>query len=454
MSGNNEDGNCGGEISHGEAPWGAEWGGNATTLPARGFEVNHESTFKKRPHFSLGLAKKAKRVSGDDGFDMDVVKLERHEAETGALPAVCMRCGQPATWRRGKLFKRVFGKEIEYRIVAPLCHQHKNHWFWRDLLIPVSLALAVIAPCAGAWTLPPENKGFGIIAGLASLLVWCICASIAHLTSIRAQEITDTSVTLRGVSPVFADALREHRSRAKEFATHDQQMQPLLQGVGRRQICLSRATSERGLLPPVCTYCGQSATVSVIHKFSWNSREILIPFIGFYTETLYADAAIPFCERHKNHWRSRSWAGLGGFVCLVLLIIGALCLLSVIPPDEKKMRGSFLLGILLIGIVCLIAGLIAHLTRIRAKEISEQSLTITGVSDAFVQAMNSVADHPLNVPPCPIEKQAPTAWEGVGRFCTFWSSFFDRAKFYLLLGAVLVIGGAALLYEIYRAITR
>jgi hypothetical protein len=379
---------------------------------------------------------------------MDTVELERREAEKGALPAVCMRCGQPATFRCGKLFKRVFGKEIEYRIIAPLCNKHRNHWFWRDLLIPIGLVVAVIAGCAGIWT------GIGIIAGLALLSFWGVSTAVAYSTSIRAQEITDTSLTLSGVSPAFVDALREHRSQPRGDAAHGQKMQPPLKGIGRRHVCLSRATCERGLLPPVCAYCGQSATVSVIHRFSWNSREILIPFIGFYTETLYADAAIPFCERHKNHWRSRSWAGLGGFVCLVLLIIGALCLLSVIPPDENKLRGSFLLGILLIGIVCLIAGLIAHLTRIRAKEISEQSLTITCVSDAFVQAMNSVADRPLDLPPCPIEKQSPTAWERVGRFSTLWSSFFDRAKFYLLLGAVLVIGGAALIYEIYRAITR
>jgi hypothetical protein len=383
---------------------------------------------------------------------MDTVELERREAETGALPAVCMRCGQPATFRCGKLFKRVFGKEIEYRLIAPLCNKHRNHWFCRDLLIPLGLVVAVIAGCAGIWA------GIGIIAGLALLSFWGVSTAVAYSTSIRAQEITDTSLTLSGVSTAFVDALREHRSQPRGDVAHGQKIQPPLKGIGRRHICLSRTNCERGLLPPVCAYCGQSAIVSVIHRFSWNSREILIPLIGFYTETLYADAAIPLCDRHKNHWRNRSWAGLGGFVCLIVLIIGGLFLLSLIPPDEKELRRWVFLCMLVIGVVGLFVGLIAaviaHSTRMRAKEISEQSITIVGVSDAFVQAVNGLADRQLDVPPCPIEKQRPTVWELVGRFCTSWVSFCDRAKFYFLLTAVLVIGIAALIYEIYRAIIR
>jgi hypothetical protein len=43
-----DDNNCRSEISHGEAPC-AEWGGDATTLPASRFEVNHQSGSKWVP---------------------------------------------------------------------------------------------------------------------------------------------------------------------------------------------------------------------------------------------------------------------------------------------------------------------------------------------------------------------------------------------------------------------
>jgi hypothetical protein len=159
---------------------------------------------------------------------MGVLRLDSYEEMRG-LPDVCMKCGAPATLRKNKTFSWfppwiwilffVCGL-LPFVIVAlimtkrrslsvPLCEEHKNHWLWRQLVVVGSLVILAVGFVT--WIAAIDNEGgrnnpFSGLAcvGLFGLLViWLIAAINIHATSIRPKEITDSDMTLLGVSDTF-----------------------------------------------------------------------------------------------------------------------------------------------------------------------------------------------------------------------------------------------------------
>lgn len=143
-----------------------------------------------------------------------------------------MRCGSPATHTKRKKFSwhpswitilifagllpyillaRVFRKEQE--VAVPLCDSHRYHWLLRNLLVPLALAVILLAGCAGLAALPQNMSELVFGIGGLALLGWLVLAAVAHETSIHPTEITDTRITLAGASPDFIDALRHHPRR-------------------------------------------------------------------------------------------------------------------------------------------------------------------------------------------------------------------------------------------------
>lgn len=171
---------------------------------------------------------------------MATIRLGRYEIEEEGLPAVCMRCGEPATTHKNKTFSwypqwvpvlilagllpfiivaAILTKRM--RVAVPFCARHRGHWFWRGLIMGLSL-LACVGLFIGlsAWLVGMENDeeikrgsagGFICIGGLPLLLAWIIMAAIMQKTSIRPSEITDNSITLTRISPAFVEAMKAQR---------------------------------------------------------------------------------------------------------------------------------------------------------------------------------------------------------------------------------------------------
>lgn len=163
------------------------------------------------------------------------VRLESYDGGVLELPDVCMQCGEPASVRKRKKFSwfppwiwiLLFCSWVPFLIVAlvmtkrrtveaPLCEEHKNHWFWRQLLVVGSL-FGVLAVGVVAWSAVIANEGVddGGLSGFVCLgavvlgVLWLILAVIVQSTSIRVKEITDRNMTLTGVAPAFVAAYEE-----------------------------------------------------------------------------------------------------------------------------------------------------------------------------------------------------------------------------------------------------
>jgi hypothetical protein len=101
-------------------------------------------------------------------------------------------------------------------IEAPLCRRHRFHWPGRLALVLCTflgllLAILVIA------SLPPRTIGERVqsvlwLGVLVGFIGWLILVVVVQLGTIRPAEITDHSITLRGVGATFEDAARQARS--------------------------------------------------------------------------------------------------------------------------------------------------------------------------------------------------------------------------------------------------
>jgi small-conductance mechanosensitive channel len=170
---------------------------------------------------------------------MATTRLGRYEVERDALPDLCMRCGAPATIHKNRNFSwyppwiavTILAGLLVFFILAmvltkrmkvsvPLCDKHRNHWLSRSLLVGLSFLL-ILGMVVGAIVLSAnvQNDTVSLIAWLTvavAFVSWLIVAVIAQGTAIKPIEITDRSITLKGVAKEFADAVLEERDRRVE----------------------------------------------------------------------------------------------------------------------------------------------------------------------------------------------------------------------------------------------
>jgi hypothetical protein len=174
---------------------------------------------------------------------MAKVRLGRNEIEEERLPMACMCCGAKAestvtrkfSWYPPWIVILLFFGLCPFVIVAliltkrmtvgvPLCHLHKNHWSWRNWLSVLTF-LGLVGLGGGATFLsaqmqaPGGQNYIGAIAcgGVVVLgVAWFVMVAIVQLTAIGATEITDRSITLKGVSESFVNTLQEFRESTEE----------------------------------------------------------------------------------------------------------------------------------------------------------------------------------------------------------------------------------------------
>jgi hypothetical protein len=149
-------------------------------------------------------------------------------------------------------------------------------------------------------------------------------------------------------------------------------------------------------LPDLCMKCGAPAAVRKQKTFSWFPPWVwilllvcgLVPFaIVAMILTKRRTISVPLCEQHKNHWMWRTLVVVGGFFALIILGIAAMSATTDNPRGGDDLVGGLLCGASLVGLVIwLIAAVILQATSIRASEITDRSMTLTGVSDIFIEA--------------------------------------------------------------------
>jgi hypothetical protein len=170
---------------------------------------------------------------------MAIIRLMLDELDERVLPRVCMCCGAPAVLLKHKRFVWVqdwvkglpahsdwlalllvlplvlLGLRM-LRVPIPLCQRHRHHW--RPLNVVLYGGLSAVALLgASALVLWRTSAGQGdprseladwlCIGGILVFLCLLFPAAILHARTIRAFEITPTSITLTNVAMPFVRAL-------------------------------------------------------------------------------------------------------------------------------------------------------------------------------------------------------------------------------------------------------
>jgi hypothetical protein len=176
------------------------------------------------------------------------IRLSRTRVEEGRLPAVCLRCGEPATLTKEKTFSwhpewvsalivlgllcflPLFLAGIialavtteRMRVPVPLCEAHNNHWLWRSLFIYIGLAFFLTTATIGLTLWLPSRQppdwtgelgGYLCMGTAAGGLVWLVVAAFVQNGAVRAAEITARGITLIEVSPQFLKRFEAERAR-------------------------------------------------------------------------------------------------------------------------------------------------------------------------------------------------------------------------------------------------
>lgn len=338
---------------------------------------------------------------------MAELRLDRHEAELGYFPAVCMRCGMPAATQQKQQFRQSgVSQETKSWVIAPLCGAHRHHWRGRAFAVPLVLLGWLVLSCAGLFALGKDNAGVAFILSGVAFLGWIVLAIVLHYTSIHARTITPTDVILRGVAPEFMEALAAHRQSPKAG-------QPLVLeggGLARDQIRLTAAELKTEL-PRVCLRCGDPAT-------DWRHRAHRVPKSALMASNVAGIALLatvgvgwistsrgelveyraPVCRRHRNHWL---WRQLGIPLSMLAVPLTGVALVALAPRDYM---GWACVASCIVACGWVVFGMYMSESMIQPLEIRAEALTLKGVSEKFVQAMEqrrreSLGNRPVFPPP-------------------------------------------------------
>jgi rhomboid protease GluP len=156
---------------------------------------------------------------------------------------------------------------------------------------------------------------------------------------------------------------------------------------------LDLTQTESGQLPMVCMRCGKPATCTQAKVFSKNSfpsfRQASNPVysvLPFGTgEFLQVTVQAPFCDKHKNHWAWRTraiWLSLG--VCLNIVLALVVLLFGLL--GNSNVSSLLCVGVMLLAPSWLVFLAMTEITAIRPKKISENTVTLGGVSKDFIEA--------------------------------------------------------------------
>jgi hypothetical protein len=147
------------------------------------------------------------------------------------------------------------------------------------------------------------------------------------------------------------------------------------------KILLHRHEVEDRALPFVCLKCGRAGDL-------WKTKRFLLASpspVGNVGKLTLIE--VPLCSAHKNHWFWRGLFGWGvGGVLVALFLPGffAIAEHNQIPAPWRTIFGVAL-GVGFFGLILwLPVMLVLHFTSVRPSKITEDDITLVGVSPVFV----------------------------------------------------------------------
>jgi hypothetical protein len=155
---------------------------------------------------------------------------------------------------------------------------------------------------------------------------------------------------------------------------------------------LGRYEIERYDMPEVCLRCGARARHYKSKRFVWSPPWLLILLLaGVFPYAIAAGATqrqirvtVPLCDRHRWHWGGRT-----AVICLALLGIFILFFAAIALAGAADLHpAAVFIPFLVLLVAWLGMTIFLAVTMIRPAEITDRSLTLTGVSEAFVEALN------------------------------------------------------------------
>jgi hypothetical protein len=161
------------------------------------------------------------------------------------------------------------------------------------------------------------------------------------------------------------------------------------------QLLITFEEVEEGL-PAVCMCCGRPATVFLERRFTWFPQwlgmTVGVPPLFLLLMLLLRQrltVAVPFCERHQNHWRVRARIALGGAAVVAVTALAGAGLLFALSHyvEVDALIGPFVLALVVLLGAWLITVAALYTTVIRAVDMTDRSICLGGVSRAFVDAM-------------------------------------------------------------------
>jgi hypothetical protein len=151
-----------------------------------------------------------------------------------------------------------------------------------------------------------------------------------------------------------------------------------------------------GYLPAVCMRCGKAATATVTKKMQWHPSwvyllillHVLIYIIVAMIVTRRAVVQVPFCDEHKGHWFKRNMWMWGTFF---LFGIAGVSTLILVGNLDDRAQNDYMPFACIVSVVLLVGWfvivIVCQNTAIRAKEITDTEILLTGVSEEFVEAV-------------------------------------------------------------------
>jgi hypothetical protein len=139
-------------------------------------------------------------------------------------------------------------------------------------------------------------------------------------------------------------------------------------------------------LPRVCICCGARATMFKQKRFQWHPPWAFLA-LGAMGAMMFAKTAtlqVPLCERHKWHWGGRTAVILLSLLALLLLLFGAIVIASKLQVEPEFVFIPFAaLFLAWLGLAITLS-----VTTVRPTEITDKSITLQGVSEEFIDALN------------------------------------------------------------------
>jgi hypothetical protein len=149
-------------------------------------------------------------------------------------------------------------------------------------------------------------------------------------------------------------------------------------------------------LPPICACCGKPATLTVEKMFGWypparaGAAFLLIGVWGMALFRKTMTVRLPVCQAHRRPWL-RQHLLLAAFIFHMCILSWGILVLFVFANDRWGMPTlgwAIMLTWPAIAVVLFVWGFVVARKAIRPKWISEDTLVLSGVSEAFASCVS------------------------------------------------------------------